>query len=74
VNYKKSDHMPYTEMVSLKDQIARAVIAFQSDTLFENGINLFTTLGYNTGRQNPLEDSTFTGFSSMFIDETSRFN
>jgi len=66
--------MPYTEMVSLKDQIARAVIAFQSDKLFENGINLFTTLGYNTGRQNPLEDSTFKGFRSMFIDQTSSFN
>ena len=42
-----------------KNTIKRAIGQFSSGDLFENGLRLFETLGYNTERQSPLDHPTF---------------
>jgi hypothetical protein len=66
--------MPQGNFVEIKKEIAETVTAFSSGSLFENSINLFRTLGYDTNRQNPLKDTTFNGFKSIFITGTEKFN
>jgi len=54
--------------MELKQQIERAINDFKNPDLFEAGINLFKTLGYNTQRQSKLDNPTFHGFYNDFID------
>ena len=42
-----------------KNAIKRAIGQFSSGDLFENGLRLFETLGYNTERQSPLDQPSF---------------
>ncbi len=54
--------------MKLKQQIERAINDFKNVNLFEAGINLFQTLGYDTQRQSRLDNPTFEGFYNDFID------
>jgi hypothetical protein len=60
--------------IDLKHKIERAVMAFQQEKLFDSGIQLFTTLGYNTNRSMSLYDPTWKGFKNDFIAHDSTFN
>ncbi|MBW2663144.1 MAG: N-6 DNA methylase [Deltaproteobacteria bacterium] len=53
--------------MKLKQQIESAINDFNNPDLFEAGINLFKTLGYNTYRQSRLDNPTFDGFYNDFI-------
>ncbi|MCC5612384.1 hypothetical protein LC612_38150, partial [Nostoc sp. CHAB 5834] len=48
-----------------KRTIQRAIEGFKAGTIFNNSLRLFNALGYNTERQNPLDEPTFT-----CLDET----
>ena len=48
--------------------IQDALKLFCSGTLFEAGIHLFSSLGYDTSLQAPLESKTFTEFKETYID------
>ena len=54
--------------MKLKQKIQNAINDFKNANLFESGINLFKTLGYNTQRQSKLDNSAFKGFYNDFID------
>lgn len=54
--------------MKLKRQIESKINDFKNANLFEAGINLFKTLGYNTQRQSRLDNRTFEGFYNDFID------
>lgn len=54
-------------MSSLKQSIQAALHQFNQTDLFEAGIDLFTTLGYNTSHQSRLGDSSRAGFKTAFI-------
>ncbi len=58
----------------VKQKIRHALEAFSSDNLFENSINLFQTLGYNTERQHRLSGNSFKDFRDSFIDTDDHFN
>ncbi|MCK5507154.1 MAG: hypothetical protein KAI50_01360 [Desulfobacterales bacterium] len=53
--------------MELKQQIESAINDFKNANLFESGITLFKTLGYNTYRQSRLDNPTFEGFYNDFI-------
>ncbi len=57
-----------------KSAIQKAVRAFAEGNISENAISLFSTLGYNTQRQNPFEEKTFACFKESFLNTDSRFN
>ncbi|MBW2663103.1 MAG: hypothetical protein JRD93_14185, partial [Deltaproteobacteria bacterium] len=54
--------------MKFKQLIESAINDFNNSDLFEAGINLFKTLGYNTYRQSRLDNRTFKGFYNDFID------
>jgi adenine-specific DNA-methyltransferase len=54
--------------MELRQKIQNAINDFKNVNLFEAGINLFQTLGYNTQRQSRLDNRTFEGFYNDFID------
>ncbi|MCK4618886.1 MAG: N-6 DNA methylase [Desulfobacterales bacterium] len=54
--------------MELRQKIQNAINDFKNPDLFEAGINLFKTLGYNTYRQSRLDNPTFDGFYNDFID------
>ncbi len=57
-----------------KKDIQSAITAFSTGSLFDNTMALFHTLGYNTNRQNPLSQNTYTCFKDTFIPSDCRFN
>ena len=54
--------------MELRQKIQNSINDFKNVNLFEAGINLFQTLGYNTQRQSRLDNRTFEGFYNDFID------
>ncbi|MBW2662332.1 MAG: hypothetical protein JRD93_10160 [Deltaproteobacteria bacterium] len=54
--------------MELRQKIQNAINDFKNHDLFEAGINLFQSLGYNTQRQSRLDNRTFKGFYNDFID------
>lgn len=59
--------------VDKKTKIQTAIQSFKNNNLYENAINLFTTLGYNTYRQSRLDCNTFEGFKESFIESGDNF-
>ena len=58
----------------IKQNIKKAIHQFNNGSISENALNLFQTLGYNTGRQNPFTDKTFKFFKESFLDNDKSFN
>lgn len=54
--------------VEIKQKIAAALSEFQTNNLFDNGINLFRALGYNTERQQKLDKSNYKSFKESFVE------
>jgi len=63
-----------TEKEKKLTAIQSAIKSFATDTLTDQAISLFRTLGYNTQRQNPFTHKTFAFFKESFLDGDSRFN
>lgn len=60
-----------------KLNILEAVKAFAKDDISKAGINLFSTLGYDTSLQAPLDDKTYQEFKETYIEgspNAERFN
>lgn len=60
-----------------KLNILKAVKAFVKDDISKAGINLFSTLGYDTSLQAPLDDKTYQEFKETYIEgspNAERFN
>ncbi len=53
-----------------KQNIQEAVKAFGSKSLSDAGINLFSTLGYDTSLQAPLDKKTFAEFKEIYIESS----
>ncbi len=53
----------------MKQKIQNAILSFRQDDLFDAGIRLFETLGYNTGRQSRLERPTYQEFYDNYLEE-----
>ena len=61
----------------IKQKIEDAVAAFCTKEVFEAGIELFDTLGYDTSLRSPLDKKTFSEFESLYIESSvnkERFN
>ena len=58
----------------IKFSIEHAIKAFSSGSLTENSLNLFQVLGYNTERQQPLDDKTFACFKEYYLQVEKGFN
>ena len=58
----------------IKFSIEQAIKAFSSGNLTENSLNLFQVLGYNTERQQPLDDKTFACFKEYYLQVEKGFN
>ena len=54
--------------IEVKQKIAAALSEFQKNNLFDNGINLFRALGYNTERQQKLDKSNYKSFKESFVE------
>jgi len=61
-------------MNDIKLSIKNAIAGFKANELFENSISLFNTLGYNTARQNRLDNNSYSYFKNAFIDADDNFN
>ena len=60
-------------MTNHKELIELAIKAFSGGDLAKNLLNLFSALGYDTNRQNPLDQKTYAYFANMFLsDESSK--
>ena len=60
-----------------KLNIQEAIKAFGSKNFSEAGINLFSTLGYDTSLQAPLDNRTYQEFKETYIEgspNAERFN
>ncbi|MBU3110176.1 DUF4391 domain-containing protein [Clostridium lacusfryxellense] len=60
--------------MSLKDIVKASVINFNSNSLRDNAINLFNSLGYNTNKDLCIELNTFDGFEADFLEDNKGFN
>lgn len=61
--------------VELKNKIVVHIKSFANNDLYNNSIELFNALGYNTSRQNQFDSPTFSCFKESFIDtNTKNFN
>ena len=58
----------------VKLAIQSAIKDFSKETLTDQAIHLFKTLGYNTERQNPFPQKNYHFFKESFLDGDSRFN
>jgi hypothetical protein len=58
----------------VKLAIQYAIKDFSKETLTDQAIHLFKTLGYNTERQNPFPQKNYHFFKESFLDGDSRFN
>jgi len=56
----------------MKQKIQNAIRSFGQDDLFDAAIRLFQTLGYDTDRQNRLDDPTYQEFSESYLKENDR--
>jgi hypothetical protein len=57
-----------------RQAIALSLQAFSTDSLTENALNLFETLGYNTDRQDHLNCPDYADFKEFFITDSSLFS
>ena len=60
-----------------KIEIQNAILAFKDKSLFDSGIGLFNTLGYDTSLQAPLDKKTYEEYKENYIeasDAKDRFN
>ena len=65
------------QTVYTRKSIETAISAFGSKPIFDAGINLFNTLGYDTNLQAPLDNKTYNEFKELYIDSSpnkERFN
>jgi adenine-specific DNA-methyltransferase len=61
--------------VELKNKIVSHIKSFANNDLYNNSIELFNSLGYNTSRQNQFDSPTYSCFKESFIDtNTKDFN
>ena len=58
----------------IKTLLQSDICGFSSGSLSQNSIRLFSTLGYNTDRQDPFPQKTFAYFKESFLDGQTRFN
>ncbi len=58
----------------VKNGLASALRQFEGGSLFHNAIGLFQTLGYNTERQNPLDQPTYAGLVAEYPQLAERMN
>ena len=58
----------------VKLAIQSAIKDFSKETLTDQAIHLFKTLGYNIERQNPFPQKSYNFFKESFLDSNSRFN
>ncbi|GAK51874.1 type IIS restriction/modification enzyme [Candidatus Moduliflexus flocculans] len=58
----------------LKLAIQRAIINFSQKPVEQAAIKLFTTLGYDTTRQNPFPEKSFAFFKDSFLEDDARFD
>jgi len=50
-----------------KIEIQNAILAFKDKSLFDSGIGLFNTLGYDTSLQAPLDKKTYEEYKENYI-------
>ena len=60
--------------MTVKEQIQKIIIEFGQKDLFNAGISLFKTLGYNTERRNRLDNPTFEGFCAAYIENSDKIS
>ena len=60
--------------MKVKQQIQEVINSFNQKDLFDAGINLFKTLGYNTERRNRLDNPTFEGFCAAYIENSDKIS
>jgi hypothetical protein len=60
--------------LDVKQNIIASLGAFTSGSLSANALNLFSTLGYNTDRQAPLDKPNYANFKETFFILQSKFN
>lgn len=60
--------------IEIKSNIQKAIMAFSNGNMFENGVNLFNKLGYNTERTSRLFKPDYEGFRNEFLKKDSNFN
>jgi len=53
-----------------KTNISNSIKAFQKGKLSQNSLDLFKTLGYNTERQLPFEEKSYSWFRAEFLDDS----
>lgn len=58
----------------LKFAIQSSIKAFANEGISKNALALFSTLSYNTDRQNPFVKKTYQTFKESFLDGETRFN
>ncbi len=57
------------EKVETLKKIAEVISSFDSKEFFQNAINLFNKLGYNTSRQSRLDKPKFAEFEKSFLEQ-----
>ncbi len=57
------------EKVKILKKIAEVISSFNSEEFFENSINLFNVLGYNTSRQSRLDKPGYIEFEQRFLEQ-----
>lgn len=60
--------------MTLRENIAAALLQFGEKDLYDSGVNLFDVLGYNTSRTLRFDDNTLKSFAEMFIQDRAGFN
>jgi hypothetical protein len=60
--------------LDVKQNIIASLGAFATGKLSANALNLFSTLGYNTDRQAPLDKPNYANFKETFFIAQSKFN
>lgn len=58
----------------VKTNIQNAIRSFAEEDLSKSALNLFSTLGYNTDRQNVFPQKTYQYFKESFIEKNVRFD
>ncbi len=59
---------------TLKDDIKKLIKEFRDNDVSNTALKLFEKLGYNTERQNRLQERTFKTFTSSYIHSDSKFD
>jgi hypothetical protein len=60
--------------IDIKVKIKNRIESFRGGNLTDNAISLFKTLGYNTERQEPLQEKTYADFKERYLDRPNNFN